>query len=507
MNKRVIILGGGSAGFIAAISLKINCSGLDVCVIRSKELGIIGVGEGTTGFFPTYIHGRLRIDPGEFHRLAEPTWKLGIRFINWGPRRYFNYTFRPQVTAQFAALPRPTGDYCYDDFEYRDSASALMTHDKIFLRNVDGTPSIGADAAYHIENQKFVGFLESFANKLDVRIADDTVLEARQGEAGISTLLFKSGRVESGDLYVDCSGFASVLLGKALREPFVPFIRTLFCDRAVVGGWKRTNEPIQPYTVAEGMNAGWSWRIDHEHLINRGYVYSSAFISDEEAEGEFRSKNPQVQTTRVVKFITGRYQRAWVQNVVAIGNSCGFVEPLEATSLGVICDESDMLARSVIGCDFAPTATLRHQFNQRFVRRWDDIRDFLGIHYKFNTSFATEFWRECQENTELSDSSAELVAYFQENGPNLTHRDTILDPLSQFGLEGYWTLLIGQKIPYQRPYAPSLAEYYTWHRIQETLKSKAIAAFSVEEALAAIRSPDFSWPAQLYKQDTFRAPI
>jgi tryptophan halogenase len=382
-----------------------------------------------------------------------------------------------------------------------------MTHDRVFFRNVDGTPSIGVDAAYHIENRQFVGFLESIAAKLGVRVVDDTVLEVQQDEAGISGLLLKTGRMETAELYIDSSGFASVLLGKTLREPFIGFTRTLFCDRAVVGGWKRTREPIKPYTVAEGMNAGWCWRIDHEHLINRGYVYSSAFISDEEAEREFRSKNPEIQTTRIVKFITGRYERAWVKNVVAIGNSCGFVEPLEATSLGVICDESDMLARSLKDCKFTPTPTLRRQFNQRFARRWADIRQFLALHYKFNTSFDTDFWRECREDTDLSDAGAELVEYFQENGPSLTHRDTLLDPLSQFGLEGYWTLLIGQKIPYQRPYAPSLLEHYTWHRIQQTLKSKAMAAFSVKEALAAIRSPDFRWPPELYKQNMFHAPI
>ena len=504
---RILVLGGGSAGFLAAISLKIHAPHLDLAVVRSKELGIIGVGEGTTGFFPSYIHGRLGIEPAEFHRLAEPTWKLGIRFFNWGPRPYFDYTFRPQVTSRFSALPRPTGEYCFEDFEYCDQTSALMSHDKVFLRNEGGAPMIEADAAYHIENRQFVEFLESFACRLHIEIIDGTVLNVERDDAGVRGLVLESGRIETSDLYVDCSGFASVLLGKTLGEPFISFKRTLFCDRAVVGGWKRTSEPIKPYTVAEGMKAGWCWRIDHEDRINRGYVYSSAFISDDAAEREFRSKNPEIHTTRTVKFISGRYERAWVKNVVAVGNSCGFVEPLEATSLGVICDEADTLAKTLSGSDFQPTPTLRRQFNHRLARHWDEIRRFLGVHYKFNTAFDTEFWRECRESTDLDRLGTELVEYFQENGPSLLHRETVIDPLSPFGLEGYWTLLIGQKVPYRRPHAASASECYTWHRIRETLKSKAMAALSVSEALDAIRCPDFRWPVGLYTQDIFRPPI
>ena len=139
------------------------------------------------------------------------------------------------------------------------------------------------------------------------------------------------------DLYIDSSGFASVLLGKALAEPFISFQSSLFDDRAVVGWWPRGEEPIQPYTTAESMSAGRNWRIDHETRIDRGYVYCSAYISDTDAEAEFRTKNPKVSDTRIVKFKTGRYVRGWVKNVVAIGNASGFVEPLESTALGALC--------------------------------------------------------------------------------------------------------------------------------------------------------------------------
>jgi tryptophan halogenase len=502
MIQRIHVLGGGSAGFLAAISLKIKLPELQVSVVRSSQMGVIGVGEATTFAFPNYLHGRLRIDPGEFHRQAQPTWKLGIRFLNWGPRPHFDYTFRPQVTSRWQNLPRPNGYYCYEAPEYADLFPALMSHDKAFLRNQYGGPHIGTDVAYHIENRTFVAYLEAYAAGLGIAVHDDLVAEVKQDDSGVAGLVLQSGRTETADLYIDCSGFASVLLSRTLREPFLSFDATLFCDRAVWGGWERTDEPIRPYTTAEAMDAGWCWRIDHEHLINRGYVYCGAFLSDDQAEQGLRAKNPKVQTTRPVQFVSGRYERSWVKNVVGIGNASGFVEPLESTSLGVICDESDSLANSLIECDRRPTPTIVRQYNKRFALKWDNIRDFLAVHYKFNTGLDTPFWRECRARCDLC-GAAEIVEYYQENGPGTYHHQTLLNRLSQFGLEGYWALLLGQKVPYKTPYVPGAEERRTWRQIQEAFKAKALTGVGVKEALTLVRSPQFQWPPTLYSDKLF----
>src|SRR5437660_4222984 len=283
MIEHILVIGGGSAGFLAAISLKTKLPALDVRVVRSKDMGVIGVGEATTFAFPNYLHGRLRIEPGEFHRNAQPTWKLGIRFLNWGPRRHFDYTFRPQVTSRWQNLSKPNGYYCFDDFEYADVFPALMSHDKAFLRNPRGGPHIGTDVAYHIENRTFVAYLEKYAERIGIAIHDDLVVDVKQDEHGVAGLGLKSGGTDTADLYIDCSGFGSLLLSRTLHEPYLSFKPTLFCDRAVWGGWERTDEPIRPYTTAEAMDAGWCWRIDHEFLINRGYVYCTAFLSFDDA--------------------------------------------------------------------------------------------------------------------------------------------------------------------------------------------------------------------------------
>src|SRR5256886_14758754 len=185
-----------------------------------------------------------------------------------------------------------------------------MAHNRVLERRVGGALKFHDAFSYHFENERYVQFLEGYAVAKGVRTLDDTVSEVKQDERGVVGLELKSGASESADLYVDCSGFASLLLGKTLGEPFIPFRSSLFCDRAVAGGWDRTAEPIKPYTTCETMNAGWCWQIEHISRIIRGYVYSSTFMSDEEAEREFREKNPKGTSTRLGKLVSGRYQRS-----------------------------------------------------------------------------------------------------------------------------------------------------------------------------------------------------
>jgi tryptophan halogenase len=500
MIKRVIVLGGGSAGFLAAITLKTRLPDLQVVVIRSKEIGIIGVGEGTTVSVPNFLHGYLRIDPLEFHRQARPTYKLGIRFL-WGPRPYFNYTFSTQFDHQFRVLSRPTGFYCRedDDLEYASINSALMTQDKAFIKLPDGSPGIRNDVAYHIENADFVAFLETQAARVNVEILDDTVANVEQDERGISSLNCKATGEQRADLYVDCSGFYSVLLSKTLNEPFVPFKSSLFCDRAVVGGWARPDgDTIRPYTTAETMEAGWCWQIEHDHRVNRGYVYSSAFISDDAAEAEFRAKNPRIDTTRIVRFISGRYERGWVKNVVSIGNSNGFVEPLESTSLAAICEECHALVVSLADSGRDPGPAMAAAYNKRNRQTWDDIRRFLAIHYRFNARLDTPFWRAARSDTDLAGAE-EFVEFYEENGPSVAWKTTLITGRDVFGYEGWLAMMVGQKVPYRRAFQSDERERQLWRSIQETHRTQAAAGLTVRQATDAVRSPQWRPRADFFR--------
>jgi tryptophan halogenase len=483
--KSVVVLGGGSAGFMVALTLKRKLPHLAVRVIRSPDIGVIGVGEGTTASFPRHFFEYLKLKPQQFYAQAEPTWKLGLKFL-WGPSREFYYTFAYEYQHRYPELSRNNGFFFDPQQPYAGQISAFMAYDKAFPRRPDGGPQFHNNHAFHIENKKLVGWLENVCREFGVEIKDATV-QPELGGAGISALITETGERITGDLYVDASGFRSELLGRALNEPFRSYSDSLFCDRAVIGGWSRTDEPIRPYTVAETMDSGWCWQIEHEHWINRGYVYSSKFISDDAAREEFLRKNPQVTTEpRIVKFRTGRLERLWVGNVVAVGNAAGFVEPLEATALQVICVEASTLADALIDSLCGPTPTLIKLYNDYNAQAWDDIRDFLAIHYKFNTRLDTPFWQACRRDTQLHGADF-LVEFYKENGPSVVAGAQLLHSSNSFGMDGYLAMLVGQRVPHGKPYTPTAVEQKTWRDRCNTWAHEARRGMDVKQCLDALR--------------------
>ncbi len=492
MIRNVLVLGAGSAGLIAAISIKRKIPQLNVRVVRSPDIGVIGVGEGTTPNFPRHLFDYLGISRKRFYELAEPTWKLGIRFL-WGPRGRFDYAFGQQLDSHWADLPRPNGFYCDEEFSYVDAPASLMREGKVFHRQANGAPDIQPWHAFHIENAKFVDMLEIVAREAGVEFTDGRMTGADRGERGVTAIHLEDGQRLEADFFIDASGFRSELLGKVYEEPFESFGSTLFCDRAVIGGWERTEEPILPYTTAEQMDAGWCWQIEHEHFINRGYVYSSQAISDDEAAAEFLRKNPKApQSPRVVKFRSGCYKRLWVDNVVAIGNAGGFVEPLEATALMIVCSHCQTVVDFLLHTELDPTDSMRDLYNDLILDTWHDIRDFLGLHYKLNTALDTPFWRHCRANTDLS-GIAEMLAFYEENGPTGFCRYRMPRSQSDFGIEGYFVMLVGNKHPYQRKHHVTPKEAAIWNKHRSDHMMKARRGIDVKEALWYVRHPGWQW--------------
>jgi len=492
-QPEIVVLGGGTAGFLTALTLRKRLPKATIQVVQSSKLGVIGVGEGSLRQLPGFLHDYLSIDPARFFAEVRPTWKLGIRFL-WGERDDFNYTFAPQLDAVYPHpdLPRPAGYYCFDEMEDHCVASVLMRNDFAFLADDNGDPVIGDDVGYHLDNRRLAAFLETCARERGIRIVDDLVTGVQRDGERVNSLTLESGCRLAADVFVDCSGFASLLLGKQLAEPYVSFGDSLYCDRAVIGGWERGTEPVHPYTTSETMDAGWCWQIEHETRINRGYVYASHFISDDRAEAEFRCKNPKVTATSIVRFRSGRFARAWVGNVIAVGNSAGFVEPLEATAIAVICSSARALAESLAACDGRVNAGMRAEFNHYNARSWDTIADFLAVHYRFNNRLDTPFWRECRAHVDLRGAER-IVDYYRANGPGQLWRLTLEDPVCRFRLDGYYTLLVGQKVPHARLHVATAQERRAWAKLRAATNHYCAGGLGVTDALKRIHADDWRW--------------
>jgi tryptophan halogenase len=251
---------------------------------------------------------------------------------------------------------------------------------------------------------------------------------------------------------------------------------------------------VRPYTIAETMNSGWCWQIEHPNRINRGYVYSSAFISDDEAQRELLEKNPKISdSTRIVRFMSGRYERSWVKNVVAIGNSSGFVEPLEATSLSIIGTRCILLAEMLLDSDLVTQPADAQIFNTLTSRTWDGVRKFLATHYRFNTRLDTDFWRHCRAHTDLAGAEP-IMEWYQQKGPSPYAAPALVSSQDIFGIDGYLVTLLGQSVPHQSDFQPSEQELRKWNAAREHYKARAASAMSVSEAAAIVMANDQSAP-------------
>lgn len=470
------ILGGGTAGYLTALALRRKLPHLRVTLVESSTVPVIGVGEATTPLMPQFLHADLGIPARELFADVQPTLKLGIRFL-WGDED-FSYPFGPV---------RPLDAYVHDGHLRNCSLRAMwMASDRVPA----DARGLGTEVAYHLDNARFVRFLAEKAREAGVEHVDATVADVAVSEDGedVRELVTDDGRRLAFDLYVDASGFRSLLLGEALGSPFVSFAGSLFTDRAWVATVPQEGT-VRPYTTATAMDAGWCWSTPQLAEDHRGYVFASAFASPEEALTEMRRKSPGMGEPRLVTFRAGRHAHFWRGNVVALGNAYGFVEPLESTALHMLVRQIGLLTsafplrrgeRGVQGL-----------LNRKAGAAWDYLRWFLALHYKFNRyksnrALDTAFWRACREDVDVS-SHGELLAAFAERGPlsydpaARRHFD-YPDPL--WGPEGIDVVLLGQRAASRLP-RPSL-EREEWQRRVELCRRIVERSPRQEETLARV---------------------
>ena len=501
--NKLVILGSGSAGFLSALTFLERMPDLDITVIHSSEIPIIGVGESTTASLPPFLHDRLKIDQSRFYQTVDPAAKLGIK-LEWGTKQrpYYHFPFFPFGNDSDSPLPwrsKLAIAHAHPGFQDESQFSRRMDDDRSpILQSRDGTYHALPGFGYHLHNARFVSLLESLALERGVRLLDAEVQDVIKHESGrIDSLRLKDGRTIQGDLFLDCSGFRGFLIREAMQVPVKSYAQSLFCDRAVIGSWPRTDEPWHPYTTSSTMDHGWCWRIDFATQINCGYVYSSSFVSDDDAATELQAKYPRIgDSLRVIHFPSRRVERFWTHNVIAIGNASGFVEPLQATALQLIVEQARFAAEAVFDCGspqnlHVPQSAIDTE-NRRFSRLWDDVRDFLSIHYRFNKLRDTNFWRHCREHTDLG-TVADFVDFYQHVGPNDSARDLVYER-GVFGLTNYALTLMGLSVPTHFQDTPTKDDLELWRSWTTHLDNFAAQAIPMQAARSLMARPDWQWP-------------
>jgi tryptophan halogenase len=415
--KRVVVAGGGTAGWMAA-ALLVKTLGkvVEVTLVESDEIGTVGVGEATIPPLVTYLR-LLDIREQDFMAATGGTFKLGISFENWrNVGENYIHSFGTTGTDHWAAG--------FQHFWLRDRARGSQTGYGEYCLELKAAqanrfshlPKQGLNYAFHIDATLFAGFLRSFSEKLGARRVEGKIVEVGTDPAsgGVERLTLDSGQVVEGDLFIDCTGFRGLLIEQTLHTGYEDWSHWLPCDSAVALQTESTIEAI-PYTRSIAHQAGWQWRIPLQHRVGNGLVYCGRYMSDDEAR-VLLLKNivgGHINKPRVLKFRTGRRLRNWNRNVVALGLASGFVEPLESTSIHLI-------QRGMIRLlQMFPHDGIRQseidEYNRQCLKEIEHIRDFIVLHYKVTNRQDTPFWRHCSAMP-VPDSLAHRIALFRETG-------------------------------------------------------------------------------------------
>ena len=408
---RVVVLGGGSAGWITAclIHKEWGPRGGSVTLVESPEIGIIGVGEGSTPQLKA-LWDHLGIDEAEFMTACDATYKLGIRFTGWSERPGFESYFHPFPSpvdlhtepAYVAACALARRGYEVPVQPDRWFLSARLAETRKGPHPAPGFP-FPPSYGYHFDAHKLGAFLRDWAVPRGVVHRQSRIAEiALTDDGDVGALVGEDRERIAGDMFIDCSGFGGVIGQRALGGRFLPFSDNLFNDRAVVMPTAHA-EPYRPQTEAIAMSAGWRWSIPLTTRVGNGYVYSSAHISDEDAEAELRAACGSEAEARILKMRVGRVENSWHRNCLSAGLAQGFVEPLEATALHiVIASALDFIDACEAG-NF--TAQFRDRFNRSVANRYESIRDYIVAHYRMSQRIDTEYWRDNGAGEHLSGES------------------------------------------------------------------------------------------------------
>ena len=448
--RSITVVGGGSAGWMAAAALATYLGkGAKVRLVESEEIGIVGVGEASVPHIRLFNGQWLGIEEAEFVRRTHGTVKLGIQFNDWarlgdsyihgfgtigravGPLPFHQFWLKLRQEGRAA----PIGAY---------SAQTVMAPQGRFApgdRNAaPGSPLADIAYAYHFDATLYARFLRELAEERGVQRIEGKIVKVNQRAADgfIESVMLESGQVVDGELFIDCSGFRGLLIEETLKTGYVDWTHWLPCDRAMAVPSEKV-DPITPYTKSTAREAGWQWRIPLQHRTGNGYVYSSKYISDDEAAATLLANldGKALADPRALRFTTGMRNKFWNKNVVALGLASGFLEPLESTSIYLAQSGITRLLSLFPKRDMSPL--LVERYNRESAFEYERVRDFLILHYHATERDDTPFWDYCRTMS-VPDSLREAMDLFRYDGRYFRNGEDF------FALPSWVQVMLGQRI-------------------------------------------------------------
>ncbi|RZA28979.1 MAG: tryptophan 7-halogenase [Lysobacteraceae bacterium] len=422
--KDIVIVGGGTAGWMTAAALSTMLNGrYNIRLVESDDIGIVGVGEATIPMIQRF-NRVLGIDEHEFMRETQGSFKLGVEFVNWGRLgdRYmhgFGRLGQDLATVPFdqywqrmhmAGKAAPLEEYSIT----RMAAKANKFMPPRF--DVQNSPLRDINYAYHFDAGLYAKFLRKLAESRGVTRIEGKITRAtlREPDGHVDAVELENGARVEGELFIDCSGFRGLLIEQTLETGYEDWTRWLPADRALAVPCESA-AAMTPYTRATAHKSGWQWRIPLQHRTGNGHVYCSRFISDDEAASTLLANldGKALAEPRLIKFQTGMRKQAWNRNVVAIGLASGFLEPIESTSIHLIQSSIQRLIDFFPDRRFSPVD--RDEYNRQARFEYERIRDFIVLHYHLNQRTDSDYWKECA-NMAIPDTLRHKMAMYRSHG-------------------------------------------------------------------------------------------
>lgn len=446
--KKILIIGGGTAGWVSAATLLIAGSRkYEIQLIESDEISTVGVGEATIPSILTF-NTLLGLNEDEFVRQTQATFKLGIEFRNWGQLGdnyihsfgtmgrdmdlvdFHQYWLKMHLAGQAGRLD----DYCIN---------LLACEQNRFTRNDTsqaGSPLADIRHAFHFDAGLYARYLRSNCEKHGVRRTEGKITSVQtHPETGfVTSVTMENGDLHTADMFIDCSGFRGLLIEQTLHTGYEDWSHWLPCDSAWAVPCESVS-PLRPYTRSTAHTAGWQWRIPLQHRIGNGHVYSSRFTSHDEAASVLLGNldGRALADPRPVRFVTGRRKKFWNRNVVAIGLASGFIEPLESTSIHLIQSGIFRLINLFPDKEFA--AADMDEYNRQTIAEFEQVRDFIILHYHATSRTDTPFWNYCR-TMEVPESLRHKIELFRSRGRVFRHTEDL------FGETSWVQVMLGQGI-------------------------------------------------------------